>query len=233
MSHLSKTITGAAFALAAFATQAGAVTLTFGADSLTSNPMHTGAAGTVDLSFSDDAGGVLVNATVTNTTGDTSFGDGATESKLTGFGFALVDGASYVSGSFTAGSYLDYAFETGVDAPPNGFLDVAFADNDNWLGGNPNGALPQGMSDSFSFLLSGYTATEMEIAFAEAFSSVDDTLLAILRFQSVNAGAGSDKLVYQPGEDPNPGPAPIPLPAGGLLMLTGLLGLTAARRARK
>ncbi|NJO94023.1 MAG: PEP-CTERM sorting domain-containing protein [Hydrococcus sp. RM1_1_31] len=80
---------------------------------------------------------------------------------------------------------------------PFGTFDVAVLDNNNFEGGNANGALPQGQSTSVSFLLSGTNllANTVESDFFTGFS--DGSLKAVARFQQVNAGAGSDKLLLE------------------------------------
>ncbi len=211
-----------------FAGGASALTLNF--DNTTtnsSNAQHTGAAGFVEMLFSDVGGNIRVDMTVTNTTGDSTFGAGATVSKLTGFGFDFLDSTSWV-GSISTGTYLDTVI-LDANAQPFGSLDVAHADNSNYNGGNANDALPQGVSDSMAFTLSDttYDAAGLEAAMDAAFGS--GTLQAAMRFQQVNAGAGSDKLDYT-GSTPDPDP--VPLPAAGWLMVAALGGLFAARRKR-
>ena len=203
-----------------------AVLLNFGAGATSSNPTPTGASATALLSFVDEGGDVRVSAEVTNTTGSPIFGAGATESMLTGFGLDLVPGATYVADSFIGGTYLDTLI-LDADASPFGTLDIAGADNDQYNGGNANGALPQPLSDTFSFLLSSLLgASDLEDAFLTAFTT-DPVLTSAVRFQQVNAGAGSDKLT-------NPDvPNPIPLPAAGLLLFAGLGGLGAFRAVRR
>lgn len=205
---------------------ASALTLTFDEFSTSSNNPATGASGLVELIFSDVAGAARVDATVTNTTDTTSFGAGATASKLTGFGFDLLSGVAF-AGTFVAGTFLD---ETLLNAAfnPFGSLDLAFADNSNFLGGNANSALPEGQQDTFSFGLSlgGFgNAAGLEAAFSDAFSN--SGLNAGLRFQQVNADAGSDKLLLGTQI------APVPLPATGLLLIGALGGIGLVRRRRK
>lgn len=205
------------------AASASALSLKFDSSSISSNSLASGAAGEVDMTFSDAGGQVRVSAIVRNTTGMISFGAGATKGKLTGFGFDLLPGVAF-AGTFTSGSFLD---ETLLNAAfnPFGSLDLAFADNSNFLGGNPKKALPEGRQDSFAFALALGAfgdAAALEAAFQNAFAS--GTLDAGLRFQQVNAGAGSDKLLLAPQV------SAVPLPAAGLLLAFGLGALALFRR---
>ncbi|MBF9032161.1 VPLPA-CTERM sorting domain-containing protein [Rhodobacterales bacterium HKCCE3408] len=224
--RLSSTIKAAAVA-ALFAlggTAASAVTLQFGESATSSNSPPTGASGTVEMTFSDiGAGLVELSMLITNTTGDTIFGAGATASKLTGVGFDLLSGVSYVAGSFSGGTYLDTLIINAA-LPPFGIFDIGVADNGNFLGGNANGALPQGLSDTVTMRLSSsLLAADLDAAFASGFTSGD--LAASLRFQQVNAGEGSDKLT-----DPTVDMSPVPIPAAGFLLVAGLGGLAVLRR---
>lgn len=223
MSYFSKLVTSLAFSVA-LAGAANALTLTFDATSASSNSPATGAAGVVDLVFSDVLGVARVDATVTNTTGNTTFGAGATASKLTGFGLDLLQGVTF-AGTYVAGGFLDTTILNAA-FNPFGTLDLAFADNSNFLGGNANSALPEGQQDTFAFALTlgaFGNAAALEAAFQSAFSN--GILDAGMRFQQVNAGAGSDKLLI--GSTP---PAPVPVPAAGMLLIGGLGGLALLRR---
>ena len=214
---------------ASAATVSDAFTLTFGAGSTSSNDPLTGASGTATFGFMDEMGDVRVSVKVRNTTGSTTFGAGATQSALTGFGFDLLMGTSVASpGSFLSTGSLD-TFLLNADFNPFGKLDVAFADNNNFNGGNANDAVDAGEMSVASFLL----ATDLDAAgTARAFQTgfFSDGLQAGLRFQQVNAGEGSDKLVFEPPMTPPPPPAVVPLPAAGVLLLAGLAGLGAMRR---
>ena len=223
----------AAFASALMSTAAPAAsvldafTLTFGEGATSSNDPATGASGTATFSFLDEMGQVRLSIDVANRTDSTSIGAGATSGKLTGFAFDLLMGDASMGG-FTNTGFLD-TFLLGADFQPFGTLDVAFANNDNFNGGNANGALPEGQSTTVSFLLGTagdamLTATRYETAFFAG------ELQAGLRFQQVDAGEGSDKLVYNPPTTPMTPPAAVPLPAAGVLLLAGLGGLAAARR---
>jgi hypothetical protein len=209
------------------------VLLTFDSSSVSSNNPPTGASGTAELSFAAVGSDVRVSVEVTNTTGlIPSFGAGATASKLTGVGFDIL-GLVY-EGGFIGGNFLDTAIQP-ASLPPFGTFDFAGADNSNFLGGNANAALPAGGVDTFSFLLSGLNAVDMEAAFENAYELSDPLLgSAVMRFQQVNAGAGSDKLFLGPPGTTPPVPGPggnVPEPSSmAIFGALGLLGLASRRR---
>ena len=208
------------------AAPADAFTISFDSTSTSSNSPATGASASVDFSFTQQGSDVLLNLDITNTTGTiASFGSGATTSKLTGIGFDLLGGLNAIAGSFTSSGFLNVlALEGSGDTSlnPFGSFDVAVLDNNNFEGGNANGALPQGQSTSVSFLLSGtgLVAGDLESDFLAGFN--DGSLQAVARFQQVNAGAGSDKLLYNPPTPQPETPASVPEPSTLIgLMLTG------------
>ncbi len=222
-----------ASALVSAASEASAVALTLDFNdetSKTSNSQHTGASGSVGFSFFDVTGGVKLTLDIANTTSG-AFGAGATESILTGFGFDLFDGLELDASSFAPTGSLTTLIPN-ASASPYGFLDVAFADNDNFNGGNANKGtgLKEGTSTSLSFVLKSTTsiinAAILGDMFATSFAS-SNPIDAVLRFQSVNAGAGSDKLIYS-GENVVPTPLPATLP----LLLAAIGGLFFAARRR-
>jgi len=214
------------------ASESLAITLTFDDSSTSSNNPLTGASASVDFSFADISAGLAkVTVDVSNTTGSIpSFGAGATEATLTGFGFDLLSGVSLASpDGFMATGNLDTLL-TDADFNPFGDLDVAIADNNNFVGGNANSAVEEGESSSamFNLAFTGYAdALALEAAFASAFADPVNTLQAGVRFQQVNEGAGSDKLIY------NPTIAPVPLPAAGWMLVAALGGLGAINHRKK
>ena len=226
--------TVAATALMLGAAHAASFTVNFGAGSTSTNDPATGASGTVLFDFMDTADGVLVKLTVTNTTDTTDFGAGADEGTLTGLLLDLADGVSYVDGSAMVGTYLD-TFETGESLAPFGTFDLYFGNDGNPEGGNANDALPEGEMDMVSFLLSGIDDADAAYdAYLAAFLSGDAR--AALRFQQVNAGEGSDKLLNGMvvgvdiiTDDLNP----VPVPGAALLMGSALAAGAAARRRRR
>ncbi|MBB4658646.1 hypothetical protein [Parvularcula dongshanensis] len=202
------------------AASAAAFTLDFGANSTSSNSPLTGAAASVDFDFTDEGDDVRVTLVITNTTGQSTFGAGATMATLTGFGFDLVEGATYANDFTNTGALDTYLADAAFQ--PFGTLDVAFADNNNFNGGNANDGLMTGLSTTVTFLLaSDEDAAGLMSLFSAAF--FEDGLQAGVRFQQVNAGAGSDKLVFNPAN-------PVPLPGAALFMLTAIGGGALARR---
>ncbi len=223
-----KSAIGLAFVLSASVANA-TIILNFDSTSTSSNSPATGASAKAELSFSDVAGQVKIDFGFRNTTGElTAFGAGATASKLTGVAIDLFSPNTGVSG-FVGGAFLDTLIQ-GAAAQPFGTLDIGIADNGNFNGGNPNGALAQGQTDTASLILSGtgLTAINLESAFATGFT--DGTLNFVARFQQVNAGAGSDKLQGGTCCDGGVPPTAIPEPAILMLISLGLLGVSVARK---
>lgn len=182
----------------ASALPANAFTYTFGADSDSSNSTATGAAATVEFNFLDLGNDkVQIDLLITNTTGENSFGAGATTSKLTGFAFDMFEGLSLESSSL--GDNLDTLL-TNVRFTPFtntvGNFDFGLADNGNFTGGNANSALAQGNSNNASFVFSGLNGETVN-AFQDRFAAAVESgeINVATRFQQVNAGAGSDKLL--------------------------------------
>ena len=194
--------------------------LNFGAASESSNTEATGSSAKVDFKFTQSGENVLVNLDIFNTTGDTTFGSGATKSTLMGFAFDLLDGIQI--GSFTGNSNFKH-LGSGIDLQPiQDTFDVGISLNSNFIGGNPNGGLTQGLSSSVNFLLSGANllAESLEQQFFQGFS--DGTLKWATRFQAVGSlqgpysGSTSDKLwggtITGAPETPQP-PAPPEVPS--------------------
>jgi hypothetical protein len=217
---------GSALSLIPTGSARAAFTLTLGqGTSTSSNTPPTGASGTIKFTFTQDVNFVKLEMLITNTTGQAIFGDGATVSKLTGFAFDLIDGVTV--GNAEVGQFLDVYFADPVDFQPFDPLDNAFGDNDNFLGGNPQGALSQGQSDTLRlFLSTAKTAAQVEQEFFIGFQQA--SLGYALRFQNVNAGEGSDKLLGTGGDDGVVKDKAIPwqadmVSAGSLLFLGGLV----------
>ncbi|MEB3279336.1 MAG: PEP-CTERM sorting domain-containing protein [Lyngbya sp.] len=215
---------------------AQAFSVTFGEDSQSSNNPATGASAFVDFMFSDVSGGVQLTANITNTTGSSSFGAGATTSKLTGIAFDLISGVGIDTNSFNTPEFLDTLL-TNVDFNPFsnsvGNFDIAFADNNNFEGGNANGALSEGNSTLASIVLTtGLGANAVEQAFFNGFSN--GSLNFAARFQQVNAGAGSDKLLGGTINGGTTDPEPVPEPFTILGSVTALgVGTLLKRKANK
>lgn len=218
---------------------AQAFSVSFGPTSTSSNSPATGASATVDFSFSQvDANSVLLNLNLLNTTGQIPpFGSGATQSTLVGFGFDLLNSITSftynsLSSPFTKlfgdQSLTSQTVEGPATLQPFGTFDVGIRSSGpgNFNGGNPQTGLTAGQSADVSFVLSGTNliANDVESAFQAGFQ--DGTLKIATRFQEVNAGEGSDKLLGGTVEPPESVPEPSTL--AGLAFVIG--GMIVSRR---
>ena len=232
-------------ALASFAYTANAsLILEWNSNSVSSNNPATGASAKATFDFFDDAdfannGLVWINMEIRNTTGEiTPFGDGATTSKLTGIAFDLIANDGLDQANFMGGTYFDFMLTPAL-VPPNDPLDFGVADNDNFLGGNANNALPEGMQDSSSVKVdfNGLSSIQVEAAFKDGF--MNSSLNYVARFQQVNGGnniGASDKLnggecCGNGGGGPD-GPPNVLVPEPSTLFLLGsaLLALSLRRK---
>jgi hypothetical protein len=214
----------------------------FGANSTSSNSPATGASANVEFTFSDlGAGLVGLDLTLTNTTGQiSSFGAGATEATLVGFGFDITDditGGIYdpLLSPFTQ-LYNDAApvtitptngatDEGLADLPPFGTFEIGIRSEGpgNFTGGNPQDGITAGQSTNVFFQFNTLLdAAALETAFLDGLN--DGTLEVATRFQQVNAGEGSDKLLGGDIID-TPPPKSVPEPATllGLAVIGGAL----------
>lgn len=204
-------------------------------DNGTPNAQPTGASTLLTFDFSEIVGNpsaIKVDLQIKNTTGSPVFGAGATESKLTGIALDLLP--NLTASSFVGDQYFD-TFLTNVSFSPYGNFDIAVADNNNFLGGNANQALPQGATSQISFVLSGFapgkTAAELEAEFLSAYSNKSDSIDIAARFQQVNAGEGSDKLLGgTPGDDDDD---EVTVPEPATVLGLSLIGGVFATRRRK
>lgn len=204
-----------------------------GQTSESSNTPATGASGTAKFEFSDlTGGGVGLDLTVTNTTGlllSGTFGAGATESRLTQFYFDEIAGLS-LSGSTLTGA-LDVLEEDVSFTPFSnsvGNFSIGICHRDNCQNGQPNSGLAAGES-SMGMLTFNTTSTADVVASILMDAFENGGANAALRFQAVNAGAGSDKLLYT-GTNVSTVPLPATLPL--LLGALGVLGFGVSRRRK-
>lgn len=190
---------------------------------------NTGSTAKLDFNFVQQGANVLLNLDVTNTTNG-SAGLGATKSTLVGVAIDLLGGpvTSYSYNSLSSAFTKTF---TNVSIPgpfSNVNFDFAFrsaGSGTTFVGGNPQAGLTAGQSTLVSFLLKGngsLNATEVENSLLSRFSS--GAMSVAGRFQQVNAGGGSDKVLggYIPGDDkPEPPAESVPEPGT-------LLGVLAA-----
>ncbi|MBD2023169.1 PTPA-CTERM sorting domain-containing protein [Leptolyngbya sp. FACHB-711] len=197
---------------------------------------NTGSTALLDFNFSQSGSDTLLNLGIANTTNG-SAGLGATQSTLVGIGFdlpSIVAGGTYnpLASAFTQLYNDNASFIT----PTNGATDEGAADLSpfgsfnagirsagpgNFAGGNPQQGLTAGQSTTVRFLFSSINAITLEQAFLSGFQN--GSLRSVGRFQQVNAGGGSDKVL---GGIPT---TPIPTPA----LLPAALGMSAALFRKK
>lgn len=220
-------IAGSASAATMFAIDVGYGT------SFSTNTPATGSSASFDFSFAQVGANVEMTVDVENTTGDVTFGSGATESKMMGFAFETPDAVSLVPGGFVGSSFFGnlLANDSSVNGGPFNSItfDYGAGNKTTLMGpGNPNGGLGQddGIT-SVVFTFGGALEAAMAAAFEDGFES--GALALGLRFKAVNGtGAGSDKLLYTGSTDM---PA-VPLPAAGWMLIAGLGGLAAMKRRK-
>lgn len=153
---------------------------------------NTGATADLDFNFVQEGSAVRLNLNLVNTTNG-SVGLGATSATLVGFAFDLASSATFNSFNAGTSNFTQYwedarlnpfgTFDLGVSTPRNSFA-----------GGNANSGLTAGQTTMVSFLLnSSLSAAQVENDFLNGFTS--GALSAVARFQQVNAGGGSDKVL--------------------------------------
>lgn len=191
---------GLALASSAFmAPSAQAFSLSINPQYGTTNGIGTGATAELDFSFMDTLAGVVLNLAINNTT-DGTVGMGATQATLVGVAFDLLGGVSAAQSGYNANGSAFTKYYSNPSIPGlnnnNPFsVGILSAGSGNFVGGNPNQGLRAGEFTNVSFLLGGTTgsATSVETSFQNAYAS--GALKAAARFQQVNAGGGSDKVL--------------------------------------
>ncbi|WP_017715342.1 PEP-CTERM sorting domain-containing protein [Kamptonema formosum] len=194
---------------------------------------NTGATAKLDFNFVQQGAQVLLNLDIKNTTNG-SAGLGATAATLVGVAFDLptiVSAYTFSASTYNPGSSGFTKTYTGVSIPgltQNTFsVGIRSAGSGNFVGGNPQAGLTAGQSSSVSFLLSGanLTAAGVESSFQSGFQG--GSLQAAGRFQQVNAGGGSDKVLA--GSDAVPEPTTL----GGLALGGAILVRLRSRKVQQ
>lgn len=196
-----------------------------------SSTENTGATAELNFDFVQSGAEVWLSLGMRNTTNGMT-GLGATQSTLVGFAFDLPTGVGIAQYSAAASGFAKLWSNPSLN--PYGSFTVGISPARNSFGGgNPREGLLAGQLTSVTFQLSGsgLTADSARQAFYRGFSS--GSLRSAGRFQQVNAGGGSDKVlgrVLVAEEPPTKVPEPSSAVAIGLLGL-GAIGLS-GRRSR-
>lgn len=155
---------------------------------------NTGSTALLNFNFVQDGSNVLLNLSIANTTNG-STGLGATASTLVGVGFDLPSVISSFQYKALGSTFTQLYTDASLN--PYGTFDVGIRSDGsgNFSGGNPQQGLTAGQSTLVSFLFSGngLTASSVESAFLSGINK--GSLDVVGRFQQVNAGGGSDKVL--------------------------------------
>ncbi|MEB3342091.1 PEP-CTERM sorting domain-containing protein [Okeania sp.] len=244
------------------ASSANALKLDFNAYYGSTNDPATGASAEVKFDFLDVGDGtVKLDLNITNNTGNVISKyqgndintDGATASKFMGFGLDWKDGDLADVFGITSSDYTkdpdnyfgnivfdDNTIKGGIQ---NGIyngtqfnditFDIGFSQGNSLKNGQPNKALAQGNTTTVSLILdSDMDANATEQWFKDAFAN--KKINAGARFQAVNAGAGSDKLlgyVYEFSKNDPPVRVPEPGSIAALAFIGGGMFLSRRRQS--
>lgn len=211
-----------------------------GPDGCSNDGEPTGASVQLTFDFTQEGDDVWLNLGIINTTGTeevASFGSGATEATLMGVAFDFASGVAFdsfeydplssgeIASIFTGEPHREFNFQPFSNQGRHrlGAFDVGIG---TFTGANPQGGLKAGKETQVQFSFSPSTAGSSLAAseFAQAFEQEirNGNLKVAARFQEVNAGGGSDRLLG--GQVLNGDrPTQVPEPAA-----IGALGLTAA-----
>lgn len=184
---------------------------------------NTGSKAQLDFNFVQSGNDVLLNLGITNATNGTG-GLKATQATLVGLAFDLTPNLKVAS--YSAGDSGFTKLWSNAELNPYGSFTVGISPQRNsFAGGNPRDGLGAGSSTNVSFRLTGQglKAAEVEQTIYAGINS--GSLRAVGRFQQVNAGGGSDKVLGGVRPDPEPTPTEVPEPSTALAL--GLFALRA------
>ncbi len=224
-------------ALSAIPAKAFTYRFTYDLDSTSESSRNspTGASARVDFRIPSNTRGdkVSLNLFVKNTTNGT-FGRRASSSKLTGIAFNLPNGITIDENNVALSKELDkfkkdIVFRSFSDEKIS--FDFAFADNNNFFGGNPNGALSENARPARINLLLNMNRPDPERAYERLFNGFNRGRFKVAaRFQDVDRGR-SDSLLGGTVIDRTPKGVPEPGILAGLgVMSASFFRVTRARQ---
>jgi hypothetical protein len=160
---------------------------------------NTGASASLDFNFSQSGVDTFLELGIRNTT-DGSLGLGATQATLVGVGFELPTPAPSFTYDPLLSTFTQTYFNQNATLQPYGTFDIGIRSNSNgngtFAGGNPQQGLTAGQSTTVRFTFANQNAANLATSFQTLFAnSTNANPLIVGRFQQVNAGGGSDKVV--------------------------------------